>query len=285
MHIEQHSVTKQLQVNYCRSNIASQRVDELANEVRVALVYNGISHTVMMATPKDLDAFAIGFTLSERIVDTIAEIKDIEIKTVAEGIIIFIDITQRRFMALKDQKRSMAGRTGCGLCGVSQLEQAVKPIIQVPNLCRFNLNDLIPVLEEINQFQPVFKQTGATHAAMALSQNGDVMSCFEDVGRHIALDKLIGHCAQTKESPKAVLLTSRASFEMVQKAASSGIEIIFAISAATSLAVDLAEKSNITLVGFCRNGRASIYTHPQRVIADETLTTTAGQVQLKPFES
>ena len=265
MNINQHPITQQVGINCYRDFAVSFMEDELANEVRVALIYNGISHTVMMATPEHLEAFAIGFTLSERIVDNIAEIKDIEIETVAAGVMIYIEITQRRFIALKEQKRSMAGRTGCGLCGVAQLEQAVKPIIKVTNKRQFNLANLLETLKNIMQFQPIFAKTGATHGAMALSQSGSVFSSFEDVGRHIALDKLIGTCVKNNQVPEAVLLTSRASFEMVQKAASSGIEILLAMSAATALAVDLAEKSNITLVGFCRNGRATVYTHPKRV--------------------
>lgn len=261
-----HPVTQQVKINHYRGNSLSLIDDELANEVRVALIYNGISHTVMMATPKDLEAFAIGFSLSERIVESIAEIKDISIEEVAIGVMIYLEITQRRFILLKEQRRTMAGRTGCGLCGVAQLEQAVKPVVTAGNLYHYNLNNLAKVLTNINAFQPNFTHTGATHAALALSQEGQVISCFEDVGRHIALDKLIGACAKAKKKPEAVLLTSRASFEMVQKAASFGIEILFAISAATALAVELAEKANITLVGFCRNGKATIYTHPERIV-------------------
>lgn len=239
--------------------------DLLANETRIALVYNGVSYAVMMASPQDLKAFAIGFSLSERIVDNIGEIKDINIQIVTQGILIYLEITQRRFMAIKDQRRAMAGRTGCGLCGVAQLEQAVKPITPVTTAQVFNLQKLYPLLEEITRFQPIFDHTGATHGAMALSSNAEVMANYEDVGRHIALDKLIGGCALDKIVPTAVLLTSRASFEMVQKAASVGIEIIFAISAATTLAIELAKDSNISLAGFCRSGRVTVYSHPERL--------------------
>lgn len=248
-----------------RENI-SELSNKLANEVRIALVYNGISHTVMLASPTDIEAFAIGFTLSERIVSNTNEIKGVDLEYVENGILVHIEITQRCFMALKEQRRSMAGRTGCGLCGVSQLDEAVKPIKAVPKTQQFDISLLPEILLKIRQYQHNFELTGATHAAFGINQNGDVIHAYEDIGRHIAMDKLIGAFSQRDaEKPVAVVLTSRASFEMVQKAASAGVELLFAISAVTALAADVAEKSNITLVGFCRQGRATVYTHPQRL--------------------
>ena len=251
----------------------SEIIESVASEIRVALIYNGISHTVMMASPADLECFAIGFTLSERIVDKVTEIKSIDVEPNDKGVLIYIEITNRCFMALKDQRRNMAGRTGCGLCGVAQLEHAVKPTIRVKNNKTFNINLLPKVLEQLPRVQTMFNITGATHAAMSLSERGDIISSYEDIGRHIALDKLIGSYSKNKSiTPTAILLTSRASFEMVQKSASANIEIIFAISAATSLAIELADKSNITLVGFCRNNRATIYTHPHRITSEKLKT-------------
>ncbi|GGY93119.1 MULTISPECIES: formate dehydrogenase accessory sulfurtransferase FdhD [Shewanella] len=244
----------------------SELTDKLANEVRVALVYNGISHTVMLASPQDLEEFAIGFTLSERIVSNINEIKGIDVERVENGIIIHIEITQRCFVDLKEHRRSMAGRTGCGLCGVAQLDDAVKPIKTVDSDAVFNMEFLSSVLATAKMKQSNFELTGATHAALGLNSKGEVIYIYEDIGRHIALDKLIGAFSRRNaEKPVAVLLTSRASFEMVQKAASAGIQILFAMSAVTALAAELAEKSNITLVGFCRNGRANVYSHSFRL--------------------
>ncbi|MEI6860292.1 MAG: formate dehydrogenase accessory sulfurtransferase FdhD [Shewanella sp.] len=260
------SVIEYKNVKCFRNLRTSEIIESVASEVRVALIYNGISHTVMMASPADLEYFAIGFTLSERIVNKMSEIKSIDIKMNDKGVLIYIEITNRCFMALKDQRRNMAGRTGCGLCGVAQLELAVKPIIRVKNDKTFNINLLKNILNDLSRVQTIFNITGATHAAMSLSDTGDIISSYEDIGRHIALDKLIGYyLSNTKSTPSAILLTSRASFEMVQKSASANIEIIFAISAATSLAIELAEESNITLVGFCRNNRATIYTHHHRI--------------------
>lgn len=243
-----------------------EQTELLANEVRVALVYNGLAHTVMMASPQDLKVFAIGFTLSERIVSTINDIKDIELEYVSNGVIIKIEINQRCFNELKEHRRSMAGRTGCGLCGVAQLKDAVKPVQVVGSDIRFNIAHLDPILVRVKQLQQTFALTGATHAAIGVNENGEVIYLFEDIGRHIALDKLIGAMSvRYAAKPAAVLLTSRASFEMVQKAASVGIQILFAMSAVTALATEIAEQSNVTLVGFCRDGRANIYNHGYRL--------------------
>jgi len=266
MEYHSHAVVTERKVTLLEQGQASELTDYVANEVRVALVYNGIAHTVMLASPENLEEFAIGFTLSERIVSHVNEIKGVDLEFTPEGVLIQVEITQRCFMELKQQRRNMAGRTGCGLCGVAQLEEAVKPVIRVDSDARFNIDHLQFALEQIKENQHHFKLTGATHAAMGLDEEGQIIAAFEDIGRHIALDKLIGGFSMRQaQRPVAVLLTSRASFEMVQKAASANIQILFAMSAVTSLALELAEKSNITLIGFCRNGRATLYTHSYRL--------------------
>ena len=271
MEYHSHAVVTERKVTLLEHGQASELTDYLANEVRVALVYNGISHTVMLASPENLEEFAVGFTLSERIVSHINEIKGVELEFTPEGILIQVEITQRCFMELKQQRRNMAGRTGCGLCGVAQLEEAVKPVMRVDSDIRFDIQHLQNALEHIKSNQHHFKLTGATHAAMGLNLEGQITAAYEDIGRHIALDKLIGAFSlRQTERPVAVLLTSRASFEMVQKAASANIQILFAMSAVTSLALELAEKSNITLIGFCRNGRATLYTHGYRLLGQNT---------------
>ncbi|MCU7994192.1 formate dehydrogenase accessory sulfurtransferase FdhD [Shewanella glacialipiscicola] len=271
MEYHSHAVVTEKKVTLLEHGQASELTDYLANEVRVALVYNGISHTVMLASPENLEEFAVGFTLSERIVSHINEIKGVELEFTPEGILIQVEITQRCFMELKQQRRNMAGRTGCGLCGVAQLEEAVKPVMHVDSDIRFDIQHLQNALEHIKSNQHHFKLTGATHAAMGLNLEGQITAAYEDIGRHIALDKLIGAFSlRQAERPVAVLLTSRASFEMVQKAASANIQILFAMSAVTSLALELAEKSNITLIGFCRNGRATLYTHGYRLLGQNT---------------
>ncbi|MBS0043509.1 formate dehydrogenase accessory sulfurtransferase FdhD [Shewanella sp. M16] len=273
MEYHSHEVVTERNVILLEHGHASELTDYLANEVRVALVYNGIAHTVMLASPQDLEAFAIGFTLSERIVSHINDIKGVELEFTSEGVLIQVEINQRCFMELKQQRRNMAGRTGCGLCGVAQLEEAVKPVMRVDSNARFDIEHLQVALGQIQDNQQHFKLTGATHAAMGLNHQGQIIAAYEDIGRHIALDKLIGaFSAQNVERPVAVLLTSRASFEMVQKAASANIQILFAMSAVTSLALELAEKSNITLIGFCRNGRATLYTHGYRLLGQQCVS-------------
>ncbi|MEL4256685.1 formate dehydrogenase accessory sulfurtransferase FdhD [Shewanella xiamenensis] len=273
MEYHSHTVVTEIKVTLLEQGQASELTDYVANEVRVALVYNGISHTVMLASPENLEEFAIGFTLSERIVSHVNEIKGVDLEFTPEGVLIQVEITQRCFMELKQQRRNMAGRTGCGLCGVAQLEEAVKPVIRVDSDARFNIDHLQIALGQLKENQHHFKLTGATHAAMGLDQDGQIIAAFEDIGRHIALDKLIGGFSMRQaQRPVAVLLTSRASFEMVQKAASANIQILFAMSAVTSLALELAEKSNITLIGFCRNGRATLYTHGYRLLGQQCVS-------------
>ena len=245
--------------------------DFLAEEVPVALVYNGISHVVMMASPKDLDLFAIGFSLSEGIIDHPQEIYGMDVVQVCNGLEVQIELSSRRFMGLKERRRALAGRTGCGVCGVEQLNDIGKPVAPLPFTQTFNLANLDKALEHLNDVQPIGQLSGCTHAAAWVLPSGEIAGGHEDVGRHVALDKLLGRRARENAlwQQGAALVSSRASYEMVQKSAMCGIEILFAVSAATTLAVDVAERCNLTLVGFCKPGRATIYTHPQRLIVDQ----------------
>ncbi|QHA89963.1 formate dehydrogenase accessory sulfurtransferase FdhD [Serratia rhizosphaerae] len=248
-----------------RDNLQQAEDDWLAEEVPVALVYNGISHVVMMATPKDLAAFAVGFSLSEGIIASADEIYDIQQHPACNGIEVHIELSSRRFMQLKERRRSMTGRTGCGVCGVEQLQDVTRPIAPLPFSQRFDLTQLDAGLAQLKSYQTVGQLTGCTHAAAWLQPDGNLSGGYEDVGRHVALDKLLGYRSQQGWQAGAVLVSSRASYEMVQKTAACGIEILFAVSAATSLAVEVAERCNLTLVGFSKPGRATVYTHPQRL--------------------
>ncbi|WP_371413876.1 formate dehydrogenase accessory sulfurtransferase FdhD [Leclercia sp. W17] len=245
--------------------------DFLAEEVPVALVYNGISHVVMMASPKDLALFAIGFSLSEGIIEHPREIYGMEVISVCNGLEVQIELSSRRFMALKERRRALAGRTGCGVCGVEQLNDIGKPITPLPFSQTFTLANLDIALQNLNSVQPVGSLSGCTHAAAWVLPSGEIAGGHEDVGRHVALDKLLGRRAGESAAWQqgAALVSSRASYEMVQKAAMCGVEILFAVSAATTLAVEVAERCNLTLVGFCKPGRATVYTHPQRLIVDQ----------------
>ena len=253
-----------------REDLQHPQPDEVAEEVPVALVYNGISHVVMMASPKDLEHFAVGFSLSEGIIDNPREIYGMDVVPSCNGLEVQIELSSRRFMGLKERRRALAGRTGCGVCGVEQLNDIGKPVRPLPFTQTFNLARLDQALRHLKDFQPVGQLTGCTHAAAWVMPSGELAGGHEDVGRHVALDKLLGRRAAEGESwlPGAVLVSSRASYEMVQKSAMCGVEILFAVSAATTLAVEVAERCNLTLVGFCKPGKATIYTHPQRLIAE-----------------
>ena len=252
-------------------HISHATSDFLAEEVPVALVYNGISHVVMMASPKDLELFAIGFSLSEGIIAHPQEIYGMDVVPACNGLEVQIELSSRRFMGLKERRRALAGRTGCGVCGVEQLNDIGKPIIPLPFTQTFNLAHLDRALEHLNDVQPIGQLSGCTHAAAWVLPSGNIAGGHEDVGRHVALDKLLGRRARESNvwQQGAALVSSRASYEMVQKSAMCGVEILFAVSAATTLAVEVAERCNLTLVGFCKPGRATIYTHPQRLIIDQ----------------
>ena len=249
-----------------RTRLATAEADWLAEEVPVALVYNGISHVVMMATPKDLEAFALGFSLSEGIIETPQEIYGIDILPSCNGIEVQVELSSRRFAGLKERRRAMAGRTGCGVCGVEQLGDLFRPLAPLPFTQQFELARLDGALASLKEYQPVGQLTGCTHAAAWIAPEGALLGGCEDVGRHVALDKLLGvRSGKPGWQAGAVLVSSRASYEMVQKAAMCGAEILFAVSAATTLAVEVAERCNLTLVGFSKPGRATVYTHPQRL--------------------
>ncbi|HDC4634455.1 TPA: formate dehydrogenase accessory sulfurtransferase FdhD [Enterobacter hormaechei] len=252
-------------------HISHATPDFLAEEVPVALVYNGISHVVMMASPKDLELFAIGFSLSEGIIAHPQEIYGMDVVQACNGLEVQIELSSRRFMGLKERRRALAGRTGCGVCGVEQLNDIGKPVAPLPFTQTFNLGNLDKALEHLNDVQPIGQLSGCTHAAAWLLPSGEIVGGHEDVGRHVALDKLLGRRAREDAvwQQGAALVSSRASYEMVQKAAMCGVEILFAVSAATTLAVEVAKRCNLTLVGFCKPGRATIYTHPQRLIVNQ----------------
>ncbi|WP_208293457.1 formate dehydrogenase accessory sulfurtransferase FdhD [Zophobihabitans entericus] len=243
--------------------------DTIALEVPVALIYNGISHVVMMTTPKDLEHFALGFSLAENIIQSPAEIYGIEVMPVEQGIEVHVELSSRRFSELKEKRRSLAGRTGCGICGTEQLEQVCQTVPILPNSQQFDLSCLDSILPYLKEVQEVGERTGGTHAAVWVSLDGKLLGGFEDVGRHVALDKLLGYRAKQKDQQGVILVSSRASYEMVQKAANCGVEILFAVSTVTSMAVDMANQYGLTLVGFCRPGRAVVYTNGQRLVTSK----------------
>lgn len=240
--------------------------DTLAVETPVALVYNGLSHAVMMASPQDLEHFALGFTLSEGIAADAAEVYDIEVKPACQGLEVRVELSARRFAELKARRRQLAGRTGCGLCGVEQLDALFQPLPALALTQRFSRGVFEPALSALHGAQPMARACGATHAAAWVGAGGALEACFEDVGRHVALDKLLGWRARAGVLAGFVLVTSRASYEMVDKCVRCGVELLAAVSAPTSLAVELATRHGLTLAGFVRPGRANVYSHPERLL-------------------
>lgn len=247
-------------------NVSAQE-DQLAQETPVALVYNGISHAVMLASPGDLVEFATGFTLSEGIAEAVDEIYDIEVMATAEGIEVHIGLSSRRMAALKERRRNLSGRTGCGLCGTESLAEVERAHAQLPVVKGFTAVNIHRAMQSLAAGQRMHALTGAVHAAAWATRDGSVEYVFEDVGRHNALDKLIGRLAREKKSfsEGCALITSRASFEMVQKAALAGAGVLAAVSAPTALAVDTALACNLALAGFVRGDDCVAYTFAERL--------------------
>lgn len=256
-----------VEIEKWQDGVGTLSFDNVAEEVPVALVYNSISHVVMLASPQNLRDFALGFSLSEGILQHPDELLDCFVSQVTDGIHIDMRISDERFDALKDQRRNMTGRTGCGLCGAETLKQVTRQIRQVNSSALFSAEQIYAGFAQMKLQQELQRLTGATHAAGWLGADGKVEIVREDVGRHNSLDKLIGALVRAKHdlSSGAVLITSRASFEMVQKAANAGIGMLAAISAPTALAVRLAGQAQLTLLGFVRPRSHVVYTHPQRI--------------------
>jgi FdhD protein len=245
----------------------SLQQDYIAEEVPVSLIYNGTPHVVMLATPTNLEEFALGFSITEGIIKTPQELLLTRIYNRSNGIEVYLQIPEERFECLADKGRNLAGRTGCGLCGASTLQQAIRqPNVVIGDLT-LPASELFSALADIKQRQTLNQLTGSVHAAAWVVPGQGVMDIREDVGRHNALDKLIGLLLRSGKNLAAgfVIVTSRASYELVQKAACVGITMLAAISAPTGLAIRLADEAGLTLIGFARDDQHVVYTHPQRL--------------------
>jgi FdhD protein len=241
--------------------------DYIAEEVPVSLVYNDIPYVVMLATPTNLEEFALGFSITEGIIHNAEELLASRVYRRADGIEVKLKIPEHRFQCLSDKGRNLTGRTGCGLCGASTLRQAIRKPPPVQSNLVVNASELMVALNDIKQQQKINTFTGSVHAAAWAMPGAGIAVVREDVGRHNALDKLLGALLRTGKDPGKgfAVVTSRASFEMVQKTAFVGISLLVAISAPTGLAIRLAEEAGVTLIGFARDDRHVVYTHPQRL--------------------
>ncbi|MEY4932661.1 MAG: NAD-linked formate dehydrogenase, molybdenum containing, accessory protein [Pseudomonadota bacterium] len=250
-----------------RSGQVEQVQDDVAEEVPVAFTYHGIPHVVMLATPKDLEDLGIGFTFTEGLVETPEEVRGVEAATLDNACELRLNIAPERFSALLLRQRNLTGRTGCGLCGTETLEEAIRRPAPVGPGVTIAPAELHAALRDLQTKQPLNARTGSVHAAAWCLPGRGVQVVREDVGRHNALDKVVGALLRSgaDASTGYLLVSSRASYEMVQKAATAGVSLLAAISAPTALAIRLAEDCGMTLIGFARDDSHVVYTHPHRV--------------------
>jgi FdhD protein len=257
-----------------RARRASWRVGAFApgeravpEETAIAFTYNSYAYAVMMGTPADLEDFAVGFSLTEGVVAKREEIAEIEIVEQAEGIELRMTIDAARLDAYTDRRRYLAGPTGCGLCGIESLREAVRPTAQVTSALCVPASAIGQAMAELPKHQPLNRETRAIHAAAFWEPGKGIVAAREDVGRHNALDKLAGALARqgVAAAGGVVLLTSRVSVEMVQKAAAIGAPVIVAVSAPTALALRTAEEAGITVAAIARDDGFELFTHPHRI--------------------
>jgi FdhD protein len=262
------------------------RADRLATgertipeEIAVAFTYGGSSYAVMMATPQDLHDFAVGFSLTEGIVETPEAIEHFEIVELEIGLELRMRLAEPHASSFSQRRRYLAGPTGCGLCGIESLGEAMRTPRQiVDEAIAVAPHDILQALAGLDAGQDIHRQTHAVHAAAFFRPSRGLIALREDVGRHNALDKLAGALARAGEDPRGGLgiVSSRLSIEMIQKAAAIGLPVLVAVSAPTALAVRTAEAAGITLIAVARSDGFEIFTHPDRIKEDRSLHVVAG---------
>lgn len=247
----------------------------IPEETAIALTYNGGTYAVMMGTPQNLEDFAVGFSLSEGIVASADEIRSLEIIRLDDGIELRMWLAPEQAAPISERRRHIAGPTGCGLCGVDSIAQAIRPAAIVSHGQSFAPGQIMTAMQAIAPLQAINLQTRAVHAAAFWSPSGGIVALREDVGRHNALDKLAGALARSRTIANSglVLLTSRVSVEMVQKTAAIGAPVLVAVSAPTALAVRTAEAAGITLIAIARQDGFETFTHGGRIVAGHATET------------
>jgi FdhD protein len=261
------AVSAQVSVERWTRGALERTTDQVAEEMPVALVYHDVPHVVMLATPADLEDFAVGFTLSEGLVAHADEIRAVEVTAGALSTDVRISVAWERFTQLLQRRRNLTGRTGCGLCGAETAADAIRECGPVPAGVTVSAADLHAAIAALSGWQKINARTGSVHAAAWVVPGEGIQVVREDVGRHNALDKTIGALSRARADFSAgyMLITSRASYEMVQKSAVVGISLLVALSAPTAFAVRLAQRAGLTLVAFARADRHVVYAHPHRV--------------------
>ncbi len=247
-----------------RDHQATSSARALPEETAIVLTYDRVSFAVMMATPRDLEDFARGFSLSEGIIERAEDITALEIVDVEAGIECRMSLAPARRERLEARRRKIAGPVGCGLCGIDSLNEAVRPAKPVVSNFQISAGDISNAFTQLSGAQSLNRETRAVHAAAFFS--GATLLVREDVGRHNALDKVIGAALTRNPAQGAILLTSRVSIELVQKTAAFGAPILAAISVPTARAVREAEAAGLTLIAIARDDGFEIFTHPARII-------------------
>jgi len=260
-------VSAQVSVDRWSRGATTHTTDLVAEEMPVALVYHDVPHVVMLATPADLEDYAVGFTLSEGLVARADEIRGVEVRRGAASVDVHVTVAWERFTQLLQRRRNLTGRTGCGLCGAESAADAIRDPAPVPAGVKVTVAGLHEAIEQLSQLQPINARTGSVHAAAWVVPGEGIRLVREDVGRHNALDKTIGALTRGGADLAAgyMLITSRASYEMVQKCGTVGIPFLAALSAPTAFAVRLAQRTGVTLVAFARRDQHVVYAHPQRL--------------------
>lgn len=261
------TVSAEVAVDRWARGATSHTTDLVAEEMPIALVYHDVPHVVMLATPADLEDYAVGFTLSEGLVARADEIRGVEVRHGIASVDVHVTVAWERFTQLLQRRRNLTGRTGCGLCGAETAADAIRDTGPVPAGVAVTSAQLHAAIEELSGLQPINARTGSVHAAAWVEPGRGIRVVREDVGRHNALDKTIGALIRGGADLALgfMLITSRASYEMVQKCATVGIPFLAALSAPTAFAVRLAERSGVTLVAFARRDQHVVYAHPGRL--------------------
>ncbi|WP_085694912.1 MULTISPECIES: formate dehydrogenase accessory sulfurtransferase FdhD [unclassified Pseudomonas] len=237
----------------------------LAEEVALAIAYNGISQAVMLVSPTDLEDFIVGFSLGSGIIEDATDIYDLQLTGSGQAQYAQVTIANRAFWNLKQQRRQLAGTSGCGLCGVEAVEQALPELAELPGAPLPPPQWLDGLRQRISEFQPLGQHCGAVHAAVFMNANGELLLGREDIGRHNALDKLIGGLVRQKISTAggAAIVTSRCSLELIQKVLRAGIQTLVSLSAPTGLAVQWARRHNLNLIHLPQKNAPRVYS-PER---------------------
>ena len=252
-----------------RDGVTSEGTRLIPEETPLALTYNSGTYAVMMGTPQNLEDFAVGFSLDEGIIGSVDDIKSLDVVRLDDGIELRMWLGQDNAARISERRRHIAGPTGCGICGVESIAEAVRPAAVVPQGQTFAPQQIMTAMQAIAPLQSINMQTRAVHAAAFWSPSNGIVALREDVGRHNALDKLAGALARgrTDASTGVVLLTSRVSVEMVQKTAAIGAPVMVAVSAPTALAVRTAAAAGITLIAIARSDGFEVFTHQGRITA------------------